>query len=116
MVVDVVECIYKPCIFSHSVSMSSSECSRCSPPSSLAEIVVCVHRLDMSAAASFSQDARRSVVVLLLSVRRDAVCCFCSVQSAAGTELVQHKVLFHVFTHKAAVLYTDNSSAYKRSE
>ena len=31
----VVKCIYKLYVFSHSVSTSSAECNRCSPPSSL---------------------------------------------------------------------------------
>jgi len=30
-----IECIYEPCVFSHSVSSSSAECNRCSSPSSL---------------------------------------------------------------------------------
>jgi len=31
----VVECIYEPYVFRHSVAMSSAECNRCNPPSSL---------------------------------------------------------------------------------
>ena len=35
VVVVVVEWIYEPYVFSHSVAMSSAECNSCSPPSSL---------------------------------------------------------------------------------
>ena len=31
----VADCFYKPCVSSHSVALSSAECSHCSPPSSL---------------------------------------------------------------------------------